>query len=254
MGVDVLPLQGRRIGVTRPRRQAGNLCRMIEERGGRAHRFPMIEIAAVEPLPGGDWWRGQDWLIFVSANAVRFALAAGLRAPGARLAAIGRATAAALEKNGFQVACRAPAPYTSESLLDQDCFRQVNGRRILIVRGVGGRPKLAETLAGRGAEVSLAELYRRLPPSRAAVETLRACLCRGLDAVLVTSAEVLANLQRAAGEGVEALRALPLVVGGERLAGKAWAARFEDVTAAASALDADMLAALEKRLVQERKA
>ncbi len=247
-----MTLQGRQIGVTRPRHQAANLCRMIAARGGLSHLCPMIEIVPAATPLSPNWWWGYEWLVFVSANAVRFAMAAGLRSPTARLAAIGRATATALEKNGLQVACQAPAPYTSESLLEQRPFQQVKGCRILIVRGVGGRPKLAEVLVRRGAEVSLAELYQRLPPTEESVERLRTCLEKGLDALLVTSGRILDNLQRAAGGRIDRLRSLPLIVTSERLAGVARAAGFSDVTVAASALDAAMLAALEERLGEFR--
>jgi len=241
-------LAGRTILVTRPRRQAENLRREIGERGGKAVICPMLEIVPAEVRLPPAWWRDQDWLVFVSANAVRYAVAAGLKAPAAKLAAIGRATAAALEKNALPVACQAPPPYTSESLLSQSPFRQVTGHRVMIVRGVGGRPMLAEELTRRGAKVSLLELYRRLPPEAGTVEKLRASLSEGLDGVLVTSGEALNNLSRAAGDQVESLRSLVLIVSSARLASLARAAGFANVATASSAVDVDMLRALEERL------
>lgn len=241
-------LKGRRILVTRPRAQARVLAHEIAARGGIAKLCPMLEIVPLPPPPPG-WWEGYDWIVFVSANAVRTALAAGLPPRvSARLAAIGPATATALKNAALPVACQAPPPYTSESLLLQPPLQQVTGQKILIVRGVGGRPLLAEQLTRRGARVSLLELYRRLPPAAETVERLRSSLAEGLDGVLVSSGEALNNLCRATGDQLDSLCSLPLIVSSERLASMARETGFADVTTASSAVDADMLSALEKRL------
>lgn len=245
--VNTRRLAGVRVLVTRPRDQGQGLCRAIEGLGGIVYHCPMVEITSCN-LPAPGWWQGYDWLIFVSTNAVRFALAAGLRG-GDRLnvAAIGKATAAALEQAGLKVACRAPPPYTSESLLAQPPLAQVMGQRILIVRGVGGRAELADTLAVRGAQVDHAELYRREPPRPDTIAHLRRLLAQGLDAVLVSSSEVLINLQGGAGDGIGKLRTLPVIVGSQRLAEEARRVGFLDVIEAASPLDEAVVEALTAR-------
>ncbi len=239
-------LAERRILVTRPRHQAESLGRAIAARGGRPCLCPMLEIEPLAPLPSG-WWQGSDWLIFVSANAVRFALAAGLPADvSSRLAAIGRATASALRNAGLPVACEAPPPYTSESLLEQPAFSQVVGRRLVIVRGRGGRSLLGRELQRRGGEVVYVELYRRRPPGMDTIAALRDRLSQGIDAVLITSGEALAHLQAAVGDDLPRLQRLPLVVASQRLARLAAQAGFTEVILAASAQDEAMLAALER--------
>ncbi len=233
--------------MTRPRDQGRRLCQAIEALGGIAYHCPMLEIIPVDsPAPG--WWQGYDWLIFVSTNAVRFALKAGL--PGEerlRVAAIGKATAAALEEAGLKVACLAPPPYTSESLLAQPPLERVAGQRLLIVQGVGGREKLADTLAARGARVDRAELYRRGSPRPDTIARLKSLLAQGLDIVLASSGEGLVNLQAAAGEWVGKLHALPVIVGSSRLAEQARRVGFADVIEAASALDEAVVEALTAR-------
>lgn len=233
--------------VTRPRDQGEGLCQAIKACGGIAYHCPMLEITPVDSPPLG-WWQGYDWLIFVSTNAVRFALEAGLPVEGRlRVAAIGKATAAALEKAGLKVACRAPPPYTSESLLAQTPLERVAGQRVLIVQGVGGRAELADTLTARGARVDQAALYRRESPRPDTIARLKRLLAQGLDAVLVSSGEVLINLQAAAGEWVGKLHTLPVIVGGSRLAEEARRVGFADVIEAASPLDEAVMEALTAR-------
>ena len=239
-------LKGRRILVTRPRDQARVLARKIAACGGVPKICPMIEIEPLPPPPSG-WWQGYDWMIFVSANAARMALAAGLpsRLP-VRLAAIGPTTAGVLERAGLPVACQAPPPYTSESLLSRPEFTAAAGRRLLIVRGVGGRRLLGEELTRRGATVVHLALYRRQPPGSDAIAALQAGLREGVDAVLATSGEILNHLRQAAGTGLLQLLRLPLLVAGGRLARLAAQAGFSEVVTAASARDEAMLAALER--------
>jgi len=75
---------------------------------------------------------------------------------------------------------------------------QVSGDdRFISVRGKGGRELLGATLAGRGAEVTYAEVYERRPtaPSRESVEQLETAWRQGgIDAYTATSSELLEAL------------------------------------------------------------
>ncbi len=100
------PLEGLRVLVTRPAHQSGALAALIESRGGTAIRLPVIEILpardrdAAGALMGG--LEAFSLVIFISANAVREGLALVDRVPRrARVAAVGEASAAALEQAGF---------------------------------------------------------------------------------------------------------------------------------------------------------
>ena len=133
-------LAGLRVLVTRPAHQADSLCRMIEARGGKALRLPLLSIepvtsAAVERQLHAA--RGYDWWIFTSTNAVQQARRLLPADWPAQLAAVGAATAAALESAGRDITTPQGA-YSSEALLALPQFQQVRGQNILLVTGEGG--------------------------------------------------------------------------------------------------------------------
>ena len=163
------PLRGTTVLVTRPRQQAGAFCAMVERGGGRPLRFPLIEIRPLAVAAQAAAWRDVDGAIFVSANAARFgaaALHAARRdaAAAVRAIAIGAASAAQLKRQGLEPALVAPSPYTSEALLALPEMRRPAGRRYVVVKGVGGRGYLADTLRQRGACVRELEVYTRARP------------------------------------------------------------------------------------------
>ena len=191
------PLQGSGVLVTRPANQARELGAAIEAAGGEPVYFPVIEIAPVDhseiqrtisAMPA------IDICIFVSANAVEFGLE---YAADAELAAVGPATAAAIEAAGHVVGIRPASGFDSEHLLAEPDMSDVAGKTICIVRGVGGRELLAATLGERGADVHYLEVYERKRPD-VAEETLEQLEWRwrqgGLDVVTVMSVASWDNL------------------------------------------------------------
>jgi uroporphyrinogen-III synthase len=227
-------LQGKHVLVTRPTHQAECLCRLIEEQAGVAVRFPTLEIVGIDarlhnpqgskPLANYPLRKLSNyrWLIFVSANAVNFAL----KAIGGKIAqfepskmvAIGQATARALELASLSVAIIPERGFDSESLLAMPQMQDVEGQDILIVRGQGGREALASGLRSRGANVEYWEVYQRLMPDTDATETLSLLGQGRLDAIIVTSGEALQNLVAMLGaEYKKKLATVPLVVISDRI-------------------------------------
>jgi uroporphyrinogen-III synthase len=150
-------LDGIGVLVTRPAHQAEGLCALIEARGGRAIRFPTLEIREPsDPALAEALLRTADSfdvLLFVSANAVDRAAAHLPKGPRAAIGAVGEATARALRTHGLEPSILPAGQWDSEGLLAAPALAEVHGRRVLIVRGEGGRPLLGEQLAARGAEV-----------------------------------------------------------------------------------------------------
>lgn len=240
------PLSGYSIVLTRPEGRGAGLVRLLEEAGANVTQVPLLAIDASHEATEGmkllnreDGWQ---WIIFVSTNAVRASLTDPLwlayRSPETRIAAIGDATRNALEAQGVSVDLT-PARFNSESLLEDSRLSEIHGQRILIVRGEGGRELLRESLTARGAEVFVAELYRRAPIALDAVEAQWSQSPGFMpDIILITSGEALSHLDalwhRPAFKG----RAHPLLlVPGPRLVQLAHEAGWTEVLEAESPAD-----------------
>ena len=158
------PLQGVGVLVTRPRTQAIELIDAIEEQGGNAYCFPVLDIAPFDELDlrnSANALEAPDITIFVSRNAVEHGIS---YAGDAKLAAIGPATAKAIVAAGRVVDIQAADGYDSEHLLAESQLQNVSGKRVRIIRGSEGRELLAEELLARGAKVDYLSVYeRRLP-------------------------------------------------------------------------------------------
>jgi len=214
-------LAGVGVLITRPAHQAEHLAKLIEAEGGTVIRFPTIEIAP--PTDPGPLLVVLDHLadyhlaIFISPNAVDQTfgwLRAAKREWPKRLpiACVGRATAAAVEKQGLN-ATTPTERFDSEALLGLSLLQDVADKKIVIFRGDGGRELLGNTLKLRGAIVTYAECYRRLQP-RGGVEELIDAWRRGeIQIVSVTSTDGLRNLYDMLGEtGRGWLQDTPVVV------------------------------------------
>ncbi|MEE4274652.1 MAG: uroporphyrinogen-III synthase [Thermoleophilia bacterium] len=169
--------------VTRPREQADALAVTLRQVGAEVILAPVIRIVPRTPdeearrvLAGVATY---DLLVFTSVNGVRIfadrldeagpglsVLKASGVAVGRRpvLAAIGPATAAALEARGL--ACDVvPEDYVAEGLLAALDRRGVApaGARVLIPRAAEARSVLPDTLRRRGASVDVLPVYDTLP-------------------------------------------------------------------------------------------
>ena len=213
-----MTLHGRGILITRPREQAQGLAKLVEAAGGRAIVFPAIEIQDVPLRKLAEF----DLAIFVSPTAVKRALAAMKWPPGAKAAALGRGTQRELERHGIKGIIAPDAGADSEALLAVPELQRVAGRRIVILRGEGGRSLLGDTLAARGAQVEYAECYRRVRPQTDSGPLLTAFAKGAVHAVTVSSAEGLENLFEMLGTvGREHLKKTPLFVPHPRIAAEA---------------------------------
>ena len=200
------PLAGWRVLVTRTRRQASSLAEALRAEGAEPVLLPAIEIArradpeavraAIEALRAGAY----DWVAFTSGNAVEawFDLVreAGEDArlfSGARIAAVGAATARALEARGLTADLlppRASGGGVADALLE--CG--VEGARVLVPRAERADPALVERLRAGGASVDEVTLYLAAPPADPPPELLAALRAGEIEALTFTSSSTVRNL------------------------------------------------------------
>lgn len=246
-----LPLAGCGIAITRPADQADVLAGLVRDNGGTPISFPLLAIAPLADYHAFDQvldsLPDSDWAIFISSNAVQQAMPrVRARYPTLpahlRFAAIGPATAQELDRYGMDQVLIPTARYDSESLLVLPEMQAMQGRRVMLFRGVGGRELLADTLRARGAEVNFAECYRRINPQPNAGELPRLWQNGQLQALVVTSSEALRNLLQLAGDA-DWLRDTLLCVNHARIAESAAAHGLRTALAEAPG-DEAMLACL----------
>jgi uroporphyrinogen III methyltransferase / synthase len=196
---DTRPLFGRRIVVTRPREQAGELVGALEELGAAVVALPAIRIrpadnpaaldAACDAAPSF------DWIVFTSVNGVEQFLQRYLsrrdvrELKGPRICAVGPSTSAALTRYGIR-ADVTPAEYRAEGILP--ALREhgpVAGKRFLLPRAQIARELLAEELRAAGAYVADVTAYCTVEAAEGSGQDIyRMLLDRGIDAVTFTSA------------------------------------------------------------------
>jgi uroporphyrinogen-III synthase len=233
-----MSLAGRGVLITRPRDLAAGLAALVERAGGKPFLFPAIEIERLPPPAILDRAREFDLAVFVSPSAVE-AAGPGRRWP--RTAAIGAGTRQALERLGVGPVIAPKGAADSEALLALPELQDLAGRRVLVVRGEGGRPLLADTLASRGARVEHAECYRRRRPAADPAALLAAWAAGKVQAVTVSSSEGLDNLLALLGApGAARLRETPLFVPHARVAALAERAGVKSIVVAGPS-DAEML-------------
>ncbi len=216
------PLFGKRVLVTRTRRQASALARLLAEEGAVPIELPAIEIepaideAAAKAALSGLRAGAYAWVVFTSANAVEvfFGLMRerGLDArafAGAKAAAIGPATAEALSERGI-VADAVPDEYVAEGVVEALRPGLRPGDRVLVPRAESARPELIEGLRALGAEVDEVTLYRAAVPTEPPAEALSLLREGGIDIVTFTSSSTVRNLAALLDNDVECLRK-PLV-------------------------------------------
>ena len=242
-----------RVLVTRPAPQAADWVARLGEAGIAAVALPLICIApAADTAAVSTAWAalaGKRLAVFVSPNAAEQFMAA--RPPGTawprnvQAGSTGPGTTQALLRLGVPAAqivepAADAAQFDSEALWQQLARDDWHDAKVLVVRGDGGREWLAETLRGRGAQVSLLAAYRRSAPQldAPAQALLQAALGAPRDHLwLFSSSEAIANLAALAGPSADWSQARALA-SHPRIAARAQQLGLAQVTLTQPTLDA----------------
>lgn len=225
-------MAGRHVVVTRPAGQAAHFATALTEAGAIPVLYPVLEIRDIENvapmLDTAIRLESFDLAVFVSPNAIEKALALILprRAWPARLrvAALGKSSERELARHGIHDVISPPLRFDSEALLELPELSDVEGKRVIIFRGDGGRELLGDTLKARGATVEYVTCYRRARPQLDPAPLLKLWEVGQLDAVTLTSSEGLRNFFDMIGHlGQAWLRKTPAFVPHLRIAEQAQA-------------------------------
>lgn len=241
-----------RVLLTRPANIALGLAEKIKAMGDIAELFPVIEIKKT-PLQAAlrsaiDILDTQDIAIFISKSAVEFGIpvikSSWPKLPKILWAAIGSGTAQALQNCGInQVLLTDTPPYESEALLALPAFQSIQGKRISIFRGNGGRELLSQTLSARGATVQAIEVYQRCLPTfnQDMLERIKDWHHTPINVIVTTSADSLRNLVLLVENLMDDLREIPIVVVGPRMYKLARELKFKHPIIATGADDASII-------------
>ena len=204
------PLWGKRILVTRSRRQVSAFVKLLTEYGATCLEAPTIEIA-----PPDDGYVALDeaiqrldryqWLVFTSPNGVvafferLFGSGCDVRALGAcKLAAIGAATAEALQEHGL-IADVVPEDFRAEGLVASLSPLVHPGQLLLLPRAQEAREVLPQEMARQGVIVHVAPSYKTVPPAHLPPDT-ESALARGeIDVLTFASSSTVTNFVRLIG-------------------------------------------------------
>lgn len=253
-------LNNLRVLVTRPAHQAENQINLLKAEGALPIPLPLLSILPVEEQHSDYHLLKQHFLdldlyqhiIFISPNAANLGCnwidQYWPQLPlGINWLAIGERTADILNNFGID-AYHSPLGYDSEALLASPALQNIAGKKVLIMRGQGGREKLAEELRARGAEVSYAELYTRQCPEYNNNDIIQA-LSPAPDAIIISSGAGLENLLQLLKQvelKIDLLKNCHLVVPSNRINSTAKAFGFNKITTASGPDDQAMLETLKQ--------
>ena len=194
-------LTGIGVAITRPIDQAKKLTKLIENAGGLPILFPLI---AITPLNDYSEFEavineidGFEWAIFISSNAVQNGMPRlvkhGIPA-NLKFATIGPVTAAELNTFGIKQVLTPCIRFDSEALLALPEMQNMQGKKVMLFRGIGGRDVLGDTLKSRGAQVTFAECYQRVNPQTNCDLLAQLYSEKKLHGIVVTSSEAMRYL------------------------------------------------------------
>jgi uroporphyrinogen-III synthase len=194
----ILPLSGRRVAVTRAREQAPELAGKLVALGADVVELPLITVTKhIDKDPLSDVMLelgGYDWIVFTSANGVRFfmeeflRLFDDIRALGLlRFACIGETTAAAIRGFHLKVECQ-PKVATAEALAeDLIASGSLDSAKVLVITGNLNRDTIVVKLEEARAIVDCLQVYKTEKTDLSAEPSAADFRARGADAILFAS-------------------------------------------------------------------
>jgi uroporphyrinogen III methyltransferase/synthase len=201
------PLFGQRIVVTRTREQAGQLSRLLNDLGAEVLEVPTIKIEP--PTRRQDLvdamleLNAYDWLVFTSPNGVATFFEYFFRQfhdmrdiGGARIAAVGPATAKKLKELHLQVDLMPDEALASSIAEAFTAFESIENLRICLLRAEVANTELPAALDALGAIVDDVACYKTVPETEDPTGAAAKLLESGADWITFTSGSTVENFHQ----------------------------------------------------------
>ena len=239
--------------VVRPLRDEDAFLKLLDEASISFKYIPIMQIQSLNDGDKGyksiasciDRLQQFDQIIFISANAAEIGLPIiakryPLLPKNIEFLAVGQQTADIFSEYDYSVSFPQKQPNTEGLLAELPQLQNLQGKKVLILRGGQGRQTLGEELVRRGAMVEYCELYQRQIQSqnlREAKNFLPSASC-----LVVHSGELLQAMN------IPEDKHIPLVVPSDRIAKMAYKMGYLTVDVADNALPDSMFRAVKKSL------
>ncbi|REF25767.1 uroporphyrinogen-III synthase [Xenorhabdus cabanillasii] len=254
--------------VTRPAHAGEALVNQLRAIGKTAFSAPLIAIYPGAELPllaqKLQQLSAGDFVFLLSKNAVHYAneqlVQEGLSWPD-KLSyyGIGKSTSLLFHQQTGKDILWSEQGETSEDLLQLPTLQKMENKKILLLRGNGGREVIASTLRMRGGAIDYCECYSRQPVKYRTTEFNHHWQQCGIRTIVVTSGEMLQLLYNlvtegdnsedgsteSSGNGKAWLLGCRLIVVSERLANIARTLGWQEIKVAKSADNDALMQALE---------
>ncbi len=217
-------LIGKTIVVTRAREQASILVDMLEANGADVIEFPTIRIEKLENYVEFDRTLSNidkfKWLVFTSVNGV-IAFFTRMkeqcidirRLSGIRICAIGKVTAAEIQKLGIIVDYM-PQEFTSPKLLEGLLRILQKGEKVLLVRADIADENLVNWLLENGIDVQALTAYRTVVEDRFKDQIDNLFRDKKVDFITFTSSSTVKNFISLIGiDGIRKINARVICIG-----------------------------------------
>ncbi|MEE9334751.1 MAG: uroporphyrinogen-III synthase [Granulosicoccaceae bacterium] len=201
--------------ITRASHQAQGFIDACQQLGYNTTHLPCIEISATDNTPNFDAIDSADLILLTSVNAIDYAHHLRPLPWPATATGIGNVSTAWLAKLGQQQIQEAVPPFTSEGFIEQ--LKQGAIKKLVVIKGDGGRNVIQSACAELGIQCSTVEVYKRILPQHHRVDVDTLLASNPPTIICATSNAVLENLLTLAPQILKPqLLSLPLVVNSER--------------------------------------
>ena len=213
-----------KVFLTRQASHLGNSLNVLNDLDYLALHVPAINIESLDNadmLAAFDDLQSYSDIVFVSRNAAEIAMPIiekfGGLSEQTRVMAMGSETAKQLLRYGIDALF--PGEGTgAQALLNVGKLSNLEGRKILYVRGEIGLDWPVQEMINRGAEVVEVKCYVQTMPANIRSKLREALAKPGhLDAIFIHSVQSLEHLLVSAGENITQLKQATLIVGAQRI-------------------------------------